>query len=264
MARHMPAPPPIRLDAPTWDSTSAVSAFVFDAVVSVGSPPKIFSIHDASVENRNSGGTPFAGPGVTIQLSAGQRIGAGRFYFEVTFNNVSASDGGLAIAPYGVKYQDLAINGTHNGIGGYGGMLLSVNGNVIVNGVGPAQASPDPWPKLVGLSVGDVVGVALDLIDGFVWFKVVSGPDAGATPDWNGGAAGIGAGSSPETRTLGVAIPFAGALDLFVPYMIFGGEANQGDMIATINFGQVPYKAGVFTIPSLYGNWPSPTATALP
>jgi hypothetical protein len=161
---------------------------------------------------------------------------SGKYYYEITadYFPAGAFDGGICIAPPLLAYDVLGSPGAGgfnpNGTDGAGGVMLEGDGAIFSNG---SQVC-----SLLGISTGDVIGVAVDFDNRLVWFKVIAGPDQDGTSDWNGGqngngvSPGIGAGSNPLTGVLGLSLP-SGAM---VPYMIFGGD-NVADVFSA-NFGQ--------------------------
>jgi hypothetical protein len=119
----------------------------------------------------------------------------GKFYFEVLYSTVAASDHGCGLAN---STQSLTafIGGPSNSVGVYG-----LDGEVYLNDVATGSI-------IGGIASGDVVAVAVDTDTDDVWFRHVT--DGG---DWNGSAAAdpaLGTGGIDISGITGALFPIAG------------------------------------------------------
>lgn len=229
-----------------WDFLTSENVTIFNADLGHG-----IKVDDVGVTGTAS--QPDGKSNAGAQVLSGQTTG--RYYFEVTWSNVpGGSTGGICVAPTGTPYPDL-VGIILPPFFCPGGVLCDVDGHIFTGGVWRDDTILVPN----GMQNGDVVGVAVDLIHGNVWFKVVAGPDAGFDPDWNGGAAGgIGAGSNPTGNVLGIPIPFGVPVPFgnIAPFAIVNTANSATETMTLIaNFGETPFAIGA-AIPIFYQLWP--------
>lgn len=238
-----------------WDVSTAVNVTVTpqqldDLRLPNGEIVQVFQKIPLTVINTGGSINTF-NSGVQGPAAAAKFVG--RYYFEINFLEFATPvfEGGIVIAAPGQAYDVLAaFAGGFNpdGTDGSGGVMLQGNGNIFSNG--------NHICTMKGIKTGDTVGVAIDLLNGFVWFQVVAGPSE--APTWNGGVLGngsnngIGAGSDPVTGELGVAIPSSAAM---IPYFLFSGDTKTGDTIVA-NFGQNVFDIAAGVAPQGYTFWP--------
>lgn len=143
----------------------------------------------------------------------------GSYYFEATvLSAMSTPNVGIGI--------DNGLESVNN-VGGQGGGVMWVgNGNVNYNGTVDAFT-------ISAFSTSDVLGVAVNIGSGLVWFRDNAG-------NWNNNGA-----ANPATNTGGLSVPAATSTTFVVAQLATTGDAIQ------VNF------AGPFvnTAPSGYGNW---------
>ena len=163
----------------------------------------------------------------------------GKYYFEVTVDQTHGSTDGIGLIdrPEG----DFTFHSLYSTY-----VTVSNGGIISVAGTG----------KSIGAClVGDVVGVAVDLISqsitsgGRIWYRKYSTNTSVAGP-WNGDV-----NADPATGTGFIIVPGEGShARYFAPMVEFGGTGSSiGDMF-TGNFGQSPY---VMPKPAGYGIWPT-------
>ena len=149
--------------------------------------------------------TPFAGGKAT-----------GKYYVEFTLTTATSASG----SNYGV------------GVGREDTTFVSLGGNGNVGAV--MYKSGNIWNGAsTGISLGvratgDVIGLAVDLDNGKVWFKKVSG-----TPgNWNNNVSG-----DPATNIAGITItiPVGGHTDSL--FCVFGGTGGVANDVITLNSG---------------------------
>jgi len=147
----------------------------------------------------------------------------GKLYYEMTYTVLAGTINGgmIGVAVVGTSYTQFGLS--TNSVTAYANGNLNTGGSNIYN--------------YGARSVGNVIGVAIDLDNRLAWFKQVSG-----TPgNWNGNTAN----GNPVTLLNGITIP-AGSIE---PYTALGTNASDA---FTINLG-----ASAFTgaIPSGYSAW---------
>ena len=153
----------------------------------------------------------------------------GKLYYEMTYTVLAGTINGgmIGVAVVGTSYTQFGLS--TNSVTAYANGNLNTGGSNIYN--------------YGARSVGNVIGVAIDLDNRLAWFKQVSG-----TPgNWNGNTAN----GNPVTLLNGITIP-AGSIE---PYTALGTNASDA---FTINLG-----ASAFTgaIPSGYSAWCPAVAT---
>lgn len=182
-------------------------------------------------------GTTSTSQGVSVAASSGKITG--KFYFECRITAYTGGAGvGFGVGTTTATYANLSTNGT-------GGDMCFVVGHT---GSGTIFApGGNTGLSLGALSNGDVVGVAVDLINRRLWFR------KGASGFWNGQSSGDPTDGSGIHG--GATIP-AGTI---VPICTFGsgpaGAAGVANNVITANFG-----ASAFTgaVPSGYtAGWPA-------
>lgn len=154
-------------------------------------------------------GTTSANQGAHVASSAGKS--SGKHYFEFTAttwtagNNVSCGVGTTASS-----YSNIGANATTGGV-------IYRSGNMWANGTGHVG-----WGTIAS---NDIIGVAVDIDNGSIWFKRVGG---GTVTNWNNSGT-----ANPATNTGGWSIP-AGT---YVPFCTFGGTSGVANNVTTANFG---------------------------
>jgi hypothetical protein len=200
---------------------------------------------DASLHNVTlSGGNLVATNTTGASNDCGARVptamqNSGKFYFEAKVTAfVGGTANGVGIAPATTapnnNYADLT-----GSTSGWNSIQFS-GGGVFSNGSLVSPAS------LGARSNGDVIGLAVDLDNRMMWFRVAP------SGNWNNSGT-----ANPATNTGGVAIP-AGALG---PFCNFGGGGSAANNITTLNFGASTFSGAV---PSGFtSGWPGTPAASL-
>ena len=181
-----------------------------------------------------SGGNLVATNVGTTSVDQGARVAStsgntsGKYYFEATFTTLTAGgDYGVGIGTPASSYLGMGQTG------GVTGNMLFRSGNIYSAGTLQGGSS------LAARSNGDVIGIAVDLDNRRVWFRVAP------SGNWNNSGT-----ANPATNTGGVVTP-AGTM---VPFCTFGGAGGTADNVLTANFG-----ASTFTgaVPSGFtSGWP--------
>jgi len=149
----------------------------------------------------------------------------GKYYFEIMIGIAGGSPTWGAITPSGT-YNDMSTSATNCIIVAPSGTIYSNGGN---------------QTKSVGaVSVGNVVGFALDLTARKGWIRRNGG-------NWNGEVIGI---SNPATGAGGV--PLYATVGYAPAVCFWAGSAGDN---STLNAGQTAYVAAA---PSGFGNWTNP------
>ena len=179
-----------------------------------------------------STGTTSADQGVRAATTAAQT--AGKFYFEITLTTLrSGANVGLGIGTPASTYTAMGTSSS-GGVQVYPG-----SGNIWSNGSYTSLT-------LGARATGQVIGIAVDLDNRKIWFRVAP------SGNWNAGA-----GNDPGTPSTGINIP-AGAM---CPFCTFGGGSGIAGTVFTANFG-----ASAFTgaVPSGFtSGWLIPVQTGL-
>jgi len=165
-----------------------------------------------------STGTTSPEQGVKVANSAAKM--AGKHYFEIGLTALTAGSArGVGIATFASSY-------TSGGVGGLavvGTACVVSNGNICSNGVGALG-------NIGARSAGNVIGIAVDLDNRKIWFRVAP---AG---NWNGNVA-----NNPATNVGGIVVP-VGAM---VPFATFGGSSGTAGNVYTANFGSAAFTGAV-------------------
>jgi hypothetical protein len=174
-------------------------------------------------------GTTGTNHGARTLAAAGKTTG--KFYFELTYTAITAGPNvGGGIATTASSYFGMGNQGAVTGV-----ELYVVAGAIWAGG-------SDTGINLGARVGGDVIGVAVDLVNKSTWFKKVSG-----TPgNWNGSGT-----ANPATNVGGISTP-AGTL---TPILTFGGTGGLANNVVAANFG-----ASAFTgaVPSGFtAGWPA-------
>jgi len=151
----------------------------------------------------------------------------GKYYYEITITTLTGGGNyGVGVGTTTSTYVNLASNATT-------GAILFRSGNLYVNGSGPVAS-------FGARSAGDVIGIAVDLINGKVWHRVAP------SGNWNANAS-----YDPATNTGGFTLP-AGT---YVPFWTNGGSGGATGNVATANFGASAFSGAV---PSGFtSGWPT-------
>jgi hypothetical protein len=156
-------------------------------------------------------GTTSANQGAHGVTTDGQTTG--KYYFEVTW---TTSTGG---ANTGVGVGTTASTYTNMGNGGTTGVIAYPAGGVVWSN-GSQIAAPGVW------SVGNVIGIAVDLDNRKIWFRT------SPSGNWNNSGT-----NNPATNVGGYTIP-AGTM---VPFVTFGGGSGAAGNVFTANFGATAF-----------------------
>jgi hypothetical protein len=153
----------------------------------------------------------------------------GKYYFEITIvgiSNATNASGGIGVTTTPADYGGL------NSVGS-GGVMNFVTGVVWANG---SHSDPGTGHGYVGtqLQDGDIIGVAVNVDAGLVWFRCVSGPDVETV--WNAGGFNNSPNANPLTGIDGFPIPGSG----IIPFASFSSDPSTGDRYIA-NFGQKAY-----------------------
>src|SRR5215469_7882761 len=147
---------------------------------------EVESATGVSLTDRNlsvtSNGTGFLYVGGARGLIGGART-FGKYYYEITWATipVNGSNGGIAVAPFNADYLDLTVDLFTPA---QDGVVVDIQSQISAYGQFPNFYLTSGVPSY-GFQQDDVVGVAIDLDNQAVWFKIVFGPSIGV--DWNGG-----------------------------------------------------------------------------
>ena len=158
-------------------------------------------------------------------------VSKGKWYCEYKINTASATDHINGIASQLATSSTQSV-GTQSGSIGYKG-----NGDKAVNGTSSAYGN--------SLAAGDIVGIALDLDNNFVYFSK------------NGTFQNSGVPTSGSSGTGGIAITAPASTQDGVYYFAFGDNANLagGSYIFDLNFGSPLYAANSYTDANGFGNF---------
>lgn len=172
-------------------------------------------------------GTTSANQGAHVAFADAKTTG--KYYFEVTFTTLTAGGNrGIGVGSTTSTFTGMGGPSALNG----GDTVYAGSGNIYSNGAGSGKS-------LGARAAGNVIAVAIDLDNRFIWFRVAP------SGDWNNTA-----GADPATNTGGIGHP-AGAM---VPFCMFGGASGTAGNVFTANFGD---SAFVGTVPSGYtAGWP--------
>lgn len=193
------------------DAPDAVMAITFDSGTTVNT-----TLSNGKLTATHSNTTAFAGARVLHAKSSG------KYYFEVTLDAAFSTGNGLGVLLSTGTFTNLINDGTNCFAIYYG------SGNVWGNGAASGKT-------LGALSVGNVIGIAVDLTGHLGWARKGSG-------NWNGDPS-----ANPATGTGGVTIN-SGAFDPAVGF----GSSSSANGAYTGNFGASAYANAA---PSGFGNW---------
>jgi hypothetical protein len=144
---------------------------------------------------------------------------AGKFYFEITYTTLT---GGLNC---GVGVGTITSTYTNMGGSATTGAMLYRSGNIWANGANSGFA-------LGNRAGGDVFGIAVDLNNRQIWFRVAP------SGNWNGSGT-----ANPATNTGGATLPAGG----LVPFLTYGSSGGTSGNVFTANFGASAFTG---TVPS--------------
>jgi hypothetical protein len=155
-------------------------------------------------------------------------LNSSKYYFEATIQTSFSGNSGIGIV------QDTASvsSGMISNAGSAGLNLGAASSKVYANAVYSGK-------DVGGLSVGDVIGEAVDLTARLIWCRRL-GP--GSPGYWNNDPT-----ADPATGVGGISF----AAGNYAPFAEFANAANNTDAV-TFNFGQSAYAAAA---PSGFGNW---------
>jgi hypothetical protein len=211
-----------------WDRTTALNVTLGDP--DVNSPPILRQASNSL--GSDPGGSPVGG----VMAEVPQILG--KYYFEFTCPEISGGNGGVGVGLSTASYEGMSFLVTA-AVGGimfiYGSLNFWVNGVKSIYGFNS------------GINDGttghpDTVGVAIDLDNLLVWFKIVAGPSAQFITDWNGFDLSdisnpVPAGGNPALKINGLPLQ-SGLIVGNVPMAIFGTAAQPNSTIVNANFGQ--------------------------
>lgn len=155
---------------------------------------------------------------------------SGKYYFEVKIGVIGSGQTGFGMGLASAALTNYIGSGTNNGFSIFSG------GNFFVNG-----ASTSVFGS--GVTANTIVGCAVDITNGLVWFKGV----AVSLTAWNAQSGGT---ADPATGTGGKSFTASGAL---FPSLSFSSSIDQ----ETGNFGPSGF-AG--TVPSGFSSWDASAA----
>ncbi len=168
-------------------------------------------------------GTTSANQGMHTPFVNGKA--SGKFYHEITFTTAASTTGSNYGS--GVGRED----STFTSMGGSSqvGSMVYKSGNMWIN-------NSNSGKTFGARAAGDVIGVATDIDNGKIYYKVVSGTPS----NWN---ATVGA--DPATNTGGLALPsIAGGHKLSI-FSTFGGIGGVASDVQTLNPGSSPFVGAV-------------------
>jgi hypothetical protein len=162
----------------------------------------------------------------TTSTNQGARVGtalgkvSGKFYFEMTFTTILNTglnvNTGVGIGPSNVaNYSTLGNTGS-------GGAILPEHGGSVVNGSGLGNFGQR--------ASGDVIGIAVDLTNHQIWFRVAP------IGNWN-----VSGTANPATTAGGYIIPSSS----LVPVCVFGNSLCTAGNVITANLGSSAFSGAV-------------------
>jgi hypothetical protein len=197
---------------------------VFDTIGVL--PPVTYATWDAATATAVtlSGGNLVATNTGTTSPDQGAKVASaasktsGKYYFEMTVNaKTGAGNGGFGIGTTASTYTTIGSSST------VGTIIYWQPGNIWANGSYTGSS-------LTAIPNGGIVGVAVDLDNRRVWFRVTP------SSNWNGSGT-----ANPATNTGGIVVP-AGTM---VPFVTFGGTLGVANNIITANFGASAFNGAV-------------------
>jgi len=172
-------------------------------------------------------GTSATSQGAHVVSTSGKT--SGKYYFEDTLTTIVGAGG----ANYGIGVGTTASTYTNMGNAATTGVMMFRSGSIYSNGTNTGTT-------LGSRSSGNVIGVAVDLDNRKVWYRVAP------SGNWNNSGS-----ADPATNVGGITIP-AGTM---IPFATFGGTGGAASNVQTTNFG-----ASAFTgaVPSGFtAGWPT-------
>ena len=160
-------------------------------------------------------GTTASNQGAHVISTSGKT--SGKYYFEGTFTTLAGGNN------YGIGIGDPATTYTNMSFATTGGMMFR-SGNIWANG--------NSGVSLGARSAGNVIGIAADLDNHKIWFRVAP------SGNWNNSGT-----ANPATNTGGITI----TTNTMVPFGIFGGTGGVANNVLTANFGASAFTG---TVPS--------------
>jgi|SRR6516162_626505 len=182
---------------------------------------------DASVSISLSGGNLIATAGATgdMAVRATNFYSSGKHYFEVTVGSTYAGgDTGPGIMTFAAARDTFGQNAT-------GGVIVYPAGAIYYNG-SPAGLN------IGAQSAGNIIGVAVDLTNMKIWYRLQTG-------SWNGSGT-----DNPATNTGGLSISTVFGSAAAYPVQAFGPSASGST--STVNFGATTFVNGP---PSGFTSW---------
>jgi hypothetical protein len=176
-----------------------------------------WSATDKTATTTLSGGNLVATATGNAAGRATDRQVAGKFYWEVTANTIANPNTGMGVANPNAVLSTVGPTPVN-------ACLVYRNSAIYLNGVTTGIS-------LGLISAGNVIGIALDLINNTIWFRL------GAAGNWNANAS-----YNPATNTGGIGIGSVGggAVPLY-PLFTLGASAEQ----VTANFGDSAFSGAV-------------------
>jgi hypothetical protein len=215
-----------------WDElriTKGVARYAID------SGPATWNPSDKSINIALSGNNLTATASATGDMAVRATYGhsTGKWYFEVTVGSTYAGgDTGPGIMTFAAARDTFGQNAT-------GGVIVYPAGAIYYNG-SPAGLN------IGAQTAGNIIGVAVDLTNMKIWFRVQLG-------SWNGSGT-----DNPATNTGGISISTVFGSAAAYPVQAFGPSANGS--ASTVNFGATTFVNGP---PSGFLAWSNP-AFAVP
>jgi hypothetical protein len=197
--------------ADTQDGTATVPTVTWDSatVTSV-------TLSGGNLVATNTG-TTSASQGAHVVSTSGKTTG--KYYFEQTITTSNAGiNRGVGIGTTASTYTNMGGSAT-TGVNMYWG-----SGAIWANGANTGIILTG------GVSPGGVVGIAVDLDNRKIWFRV--------TPSGNWNNSGT---ANPATNVGGITVP-AGTM---IPFSTFGGTSGAAGNVLTANFGASTFNGAV-------------------
>lgn len=202
------------------------------AVAAGGGGTITFDSGTATAVTLSNGNLTATNTGTTSADQGAKALSAkasGKWYLEYTITTQQVPPGGNVGCGVGTNAS------TYTGMGNdatSGGMVFIGSGNVYGNGSFSSLS-------LGARSQGNVLGVAVDLDNHKIWFRVCP------SGNWNGQTIGF---QDPASNVGGVTIPSAS----LEPFVTFGGSSGQANNALTANFGGSAFNG---TAPTGFTSW---------
>jgi hypothetical protein len=170
-------------------------------------------------------GTTSADQGARVPAVYGKSVG--KFYFEITLTNEAAGlNVGCGVATTASSYTGIGNSATT-------GAMILLNGATWADGSNAGFSVQNP-------ATGHVIGIAVDLDNGKIWFKNITDEGPGLPGSgWNGSTSLSG--QNPNTGAGGIAIPPG----TYTPICTFGGSSGTAGNVYTANFGASAFAGAV-------------------